>query len=247
MAPEIQRIVELQRLDSRIKELQEQIATLPRQLAQAEKTLEAHIRKLEIDRSALAANLKDRKKFEADIQVQEQKASKLKGQMNEARTNEQYWAFQHEIEYCQQAIRKAEDKILDLMAASEPLDQAVAIAEKALEEERRSVKAEQQRVRELTAQDQKEEAELKTQRKQMIESIQAPLYSAYERARKKWGGVAISDATNGRCSACHIILRPQYFQELRQTNSGMTCESCGRLLYYNPPVDVAGEMNCAPG
>jgi len=46
----------------------------------------------------------------------EQKISKLKGQMVEAKTNEQYRAFQSEIDFCQAEIRKLEDRILDLMA-----------------------------------------------------------------------------------------------------------------------------------
>ena len=37
-----------------------------------------------------------------------------------AKTNEQYRAFQNEIGFCEQAIRKAEDRILDLMAEGEP-------------------------------------------------------------------------------------------------------------------------------
>ena len=82
----------------------------------------AHERKLDADRAALAANQKDRKKCETDIPVQEHKISKLKDQMLTTKTNEQYRAFQNEIEFCQKEIRKLEDRILELMAESEPLE-----------------------------------------------------------------------------------------------------------------------------
>jgi len=39
----------------------------------------------------------------------------------------------------------------------------------------------------------------------------------------------------GRCSACNIALRPQYFQDLRKGDQVLVCESCQRILYYNPP------------
>ena len=59
-----------------------------------------------------------------------------------------------------------------------------------------------------------------------------------ERIRKKWNGVVIAEATSGRCAACQIVLRPQYLQDLKKGDHLMTCESCGRFLYYNPPVRV---------
>ncbi len=61
--------------------------------------------------------------------MQEQKISKLKGQMMEAKNNEQYTAFQHEIEFCQSEIRRFEDRILKLMTESEPLEKNVKAAE----------------------------------------------------------------------------------------------------------------------
>jgi predicted nucleic acid-binding Zn-ribbon protein len=61
--------------------------------------------------------------------------------------------------------------------------------------------------------------------------------AGYERIRKKWNGVVIAEAVNGRCSACQIVLRPQYVQDLKKGEQMMFCESCGRFLYYNPPVN----------
>jgi len=53
-------------------------------------------------------------------------------------------------------------------------------------------------------------------------------------------GLPGSDATvdNERCLACHLTLRPQFFQDLKLSNQVMFCESCGRILYYIPPVAV---------
>jgi hypothetical protein len=62
--------------------------------------------------------------------------------------------------------------------------------------------------------------------------------AAYERIKKKWSGQTIAEVESGRCSACQIMLRPQYFQEIRRGDRLMTCESCGRFLIYNPPVQV---------
>ena len=247
MTVEIEQVTRLQSLDMKIAELEREVATLPKHIAQIEKALDSHVRRLEADRAALAANQKERKQLEDDVKVENQKISKLRDQMLGAKTNEQYRAFQHEITFCETAIRKAEDRTLDLMTESEPLDGAVKKAEVALKEEKQQVDAEKAKARERTATDQKQLDELKTERQQLVASLGKPAYSAYERIRKKWrGGSAVAEAIEGRCSACQILLRPQFYQELRHAQSMMFCESCGRILYYNPPVSFEEHLTAQP-
>jgi predicted nucleic acid-binding Zn-ribbon protein len=193
------------------------------------------------------ANQKERKQLEDDVKVETQKISKLRDQMLGAKTNEQYRAFQHEISFCESAIRKAEDRTLDLMAESEPLSANVQKAEAALKEEKQQVESEKAQARERTAVDQKLLDELKAERQQIVAGLKKPSYSAYERIRKKWhGGAAVAEATEGRCSGCQILLRPQFFQDLRHSEQMMFCESCGRILYYNPPVSFEMQVATHP-
>src|SRR2546425_13150066 len=101
MHPDLKLVIRLQEIDNRLADLSREIAALPKHIAEIEKKLTSHERKLEADRAALVANQKERKRCEGDIQVQEQKTSKLKDQMLQAKTNEQYRAFENEIEFCQ--------------------------------------------------------------------------------------------------------------------------------------------------
>jgi len=231
-------VVRLQDLDNRVAELTREISALPKHISEIEKKLETHQRKLEADRAALSANQKDRKKAEGDIQLQEQKISKLKGQMLEAKTNEVYKAFQNEIEFCQKEIRKSEDRILELMTESEPLEKNVKAAEIALGEEKKGVEAEKQLARERTAVDQKALDELNGERKGIVAGITPAVYRNYERIRKGRKGVAVAEAVDGRCAMCHMAMRLQFFQDLRKGDQVMVCESCGRIMYYNPPIPV---------
>src|SRR5690349_20459572 len=236
MLQDLARALRLQALDRKIAQLENEIAALPKHIAEIEKTLVAHTRRLEADKAALVANGRDRKKFESDIQVQDQKISKLKGQMLEAKTNEQYRAFQSEIEFCEKEIRRFEDRILELMAESEPLEKNVKAAEIALAEEKKQVEGEKQQARERTAADQKALAELQAERKGLVAEINPGLYRNYERIRKGRRGIAVAEAVDGRCVACHMAMRLQFFQDLRKGDQVLLCESCGRILYYNPPV-----------
>jgi hypothetical protein len=243
MLPDLKLVVRLQEIDNRLAELAREIATLPKHIAEIQKKLVAHERKLDADRAALAANQKERKKCESDIPVQEQKISKLKDQMLSTKTNEQYRAFQHEIEFCQKEIRKLEDRILELMGESEPLEKNVVAAETALKAEKAQVEAEKTAARDRTAVDQKAAGELEAERASIAKEISPATYQQYERVRKGRKGIAVAEVVDGRCTACYITLRPQYFQDVKRTESILFCESCQRILYYNPPQafdDLAG-------
>ena len=235
MTPEIERILRLQSIDTRSAALEKEIAALPKYVTAIEKALDSHQRRLEADRAALVANQKERKKLEGDIQTQQQKISKLRDQTLLAKTNDQYRAFQHEIEFCETEIRKAEDRILELMGEAEPLDAAVKIAEVALKKEQAQVDLESKRARARSATDQEGLAKLQAERGTITVEVKPQLVTAYDRIRKKSNGVAVAEATDGRCGACQITLRQQFMQDLRRLEEVMFCESCGRILYYNPP------------
>ncbi len=238
MLPDIAHAIRLQILDDRAAELAKEIAALPRHIGEIEKKLEAHTRRLEHDRAGLKANQSDRKRLDGDIQLAEQKISKLKTQMMDAKTNDQYRAFQHEIEFCQQEIRRHEDRILELMAESEPLDKAMKAAEADLAIQKKHVEEEKASARERTAADQKEMETLMAERKSILAQMTPKVASEYERIRKGRAGVAIAEVVQGRCSKCNMQVRPQFLQELKRGDSIMVCESCKRMLYWNPPKSV---------
>lgn len=247
MLLDLKLVVRLQEIDNRLAELAREIASLPKHIAEIEKKLVAHERKLDADRAALAANQKERKKCETDIPVQDQKISKLKDQMLTAKTNEQYGAFQKEIEFCQKEIRKLEDRILELMGESEPLEKNVKAAEAALKDEKAQVEAEKGLARERTAVDQKAASELQTERASVAKEVTPATYQQYERVRKGRRGVAVAEVVDGRCTACFMVLRPQYYQDVKRTESILFCESCQRILYYNPPQSFDDQADAQGG
>jgi uncharacterized protein len=244
MLPDLELVIRIQEIDNRLADLAREVTALPKHIAEIEKKLVSHERKLEADRAALSANQKDRKKCESDIQTQEQKISKLKDQMLQAKTNEQYRAFQNEIDFCGKEIRRLEDRILELMSESEPLEKAVKAAEAALKTEKAQVEAEKQDARNRTAVDETALRDLQKDRNTIAARINPAVVQQYERARKGGRGTGVTEAIEGRCSACHMAIRLQFFQELKRGDKVMACESCHRILFYNPPQtveDLAGE------
>ena len=54
-----------------------------------------------------------------------------------------------------------------------------------------------------------------------------------ERDHEARAGTAVASVgANGICGGCRMSIRPQALLELRNATGLMTCESCGRYLYW---------------
>ncbi len=238
--------LQLQTVDQRIAELRREIATLPRQIAEIEKTLMGHMQRLEKDKTALAANQRERKRLDGEVATHQQKISKLRDQMLLAKTNDQYRAFQHEIEFCEQAIRKCEDHTLDLMGEAETLETNVQAAEVSLAAEKKVVQSERVKAQARTAEDKVELALAEAGHAQRAQQLSAPILAYYQRLRSRYykEGAVVAEAKNDMCQACMMLMRPQYFQDVKAGEQVLHCENCRRFLYFDEPAtDVAAEMN----
>jgi predicted nucleic acid-binding Zn-ribbon protein len=240
MHPDLVTASRLQALDQRIATLDKEIAALPKHIAEIEKQLDGRLRRLDADKAALAANVRDRKKLEGDVELDLQKVSKLKAQMMSAKTNDQYKAFQHEIDFLEKEMRSHDDRNLDLMSAAEPLDAAVKKAEAELKLEKQQVEAEKKKAQARTAEDLKNLAEIRAERAALVASAPPALINLYDRLKKRWGPTVVAEIEDDLCKGCKLSLRPQFMQDVRVGNQLMQCENCGRLLIYNPPVAPVG-------
>jgi hypothetical protein len=227
-------LIELQAVDVEVARLNAEISYLPKHLAEIEVKLQTHIQQLESDRKVLAAHLKQRKGFEDEVKIIREKISKYRDQMLGVKTNEQYRAFQHEIDYAEKEISTFEDKILQTMVSDDDLNGAVKKAEAALAAEKKVVEKEKAEVTARTAEDQKQLAGRNQRREELKAAISADTYKRYEwiRERKK---TAIAEARDGYCTGCRVLLRPQLYNEVRAKDVILACEGCGRLLYFLPP------------
>lgn len=249
MHPDLQLLIELQAIDKEIARLSAEVAYLPRHIRDIESKLAGAVKQLEADRRALAENQKERRKLEGDISLIQQKIAKYKDQMFEVKTNEQYKALQHEIEFAEGEIRKIEDKVLERMMAAEELEGRVKKAEKQLAAERAEVERDKAEATARTRADEESLASLTREREERRAHILADTLGKYDALMRGRRGVAVAEVRDGTCSECNVRLRPQAFQEVKLNDRVRQCENCTRILYYVPPAvpQEAAETQAAPG
>ena len=243
MHPDLKTVIDLQHVDSRIGELTTQIDALPGQIQTLEAQLKDFLHAHEERKLRLAANQRERKELDGEIQLIQTKISKHKGQLYEVKTNEQYKAMLKEIEGEEANIRKIEDKILEKMVEAEDIQKLVTEAGARLEGEKARVAAETKRLNSLREADVKERDELLAQRKALAAALSAGLMETYERVRKGRRGVAVAEVRDGFCTACNVRLRPQVYNDIRTNETLLTCESCSRIMFcVEPPLEVSDQM-----
>jgi uncharacterized protein len=236
MSPDLQRLVELQRLESAIADAKTRIAAHPQRLAEADAQLAAATQVLESARNRLKDNQEARRALDKDVALYQGRLSKFKDQQAAVKTNREYQALGHEIETAQHDLGIVEEKVIEQMVAADVIAADVKQAEAVFAARRREIEAAKQQLGdELIAL----ESALKTAteaRAALIAEIDPRLLATFDQVARARKGIAVTVATrDGLCSVCHVRLRPQVFQQVRHNDSIVQCDSCHRILYYVPP------------
>ena len=232
MKPELERLIHLQRAETDLRKVQNELARIPQQKAELETALAKERALLDAAREAQSGSQKNRRQHESSLQDLETKRSKYKGQLMDVKTNKEYTAMLHEIENVEREIRGIEDQILVEMERAETLAADVKREEaafKAVEERHRGeAKTLDDRAKTLTA----DVERLKAERDRVAATLDEDLLSRFERVAKKRGS-AVAEAKDGICQECHVKLRLQMYAELKRNDALTECPACNRILYYD--------------
>jgi uncharacterized protein len=242
MHPSIKHLIELQAIDLRLDELRALVASFPKRLAEIDARVEAARKQLAAAKEALTGSLKDRKKYEMDVEQWKERVRKYKDQLYEVKTNEAYKALQSEIQTVETEIAKAEDRLLERMVSGEEYDRQVKAAEAAVKEVEAAASKDRQAIQAEYNAAQKELAAAEAVRAAAIAAVPEDLVDHYERIAKRHGGIALAEIRGEGCGQCGVHIRPHVLQQLRRdSNEGFFhCETCTRILYYADHTEAPG-------
>ena len=236
MLPDLERLIQLQRLETIIADAKAAITLHPQRLAVLDERLNEAKQAVESVKEGLKKNHDRRRELEKDVALYQGRLTKFKDQLSAVKTNREYQAMQHEIATAQSDLGSVEEKVLEQMLAADDLNAAAKKAEAALAAQSKEIEAEKKaHSQELTA----TEASLKQSteaRAALVKELEPRLMALFEQVSRVRKGVAICSATrDGLCSVCHVRLRPSVFQQVRHNDSIVQCDSCQRVLYWIPP------------
>ncbi len=240
MHSDLEKLIVLQRIDLEIKRLRDESDTLPRKLAAlAARSAASQAALLAVEES-LAKEDKLRRSFESDIKDQIQRAARARRQMDVVTTTAQASALEHEIAFTQSEVSRLEDVELESMERTETLEAQRLRSRDDAEAAETILERERLRSADLLLKGQQRRSELAAERSGVRPTIGEATLVTYDRVSKA-KGTGVAEGVDQKCSACQMLVRPQKWNDLRDRSNDqtiMTCESCGRLLYWDPARDA---------
>lgn len=236
MSPDLERLIQLQHLETTIEESRRRVAAHPQRVQDADTRLSHAKDVVEEAKQRLKASQESRREQEKEAATYQTRLSKFKDQLSSVKTNREYQAMQGEIETAQKELGIVEEKVLERMMEADAFTAEVKKAEHELAAQQKQVEAEKKALAEELAAVETALTQATEQRAVVIPGMEPQLVALFEQVARARKGIAICAATrDGLCSACHVRLRPQVFQEVRRNDTIIQCFSCNRILYYVPP------------
>jgi hypothetical protein len=240
MHPDLEKLIVLQSHDVEAKRLRDEMVALPKHVAGLETKAKAAQGQRAVILDLIAKEELLRRRQESDVKDQQAKIARIRKHMDMATTTVQVTAFEHEIAFAQTEVSRLEDAEIESMERSEGLEAQRLLADQAVTDSTATLDRERARAAETIAHDKTLLAAVELSRKEVRATIGESALSTYDRIAKA-KGTAVAEALNQKCMACQMMVRPQRWNDLRDRGNDetmMTCESCGRLLYYDPARDA---------
>jgi predicted nucleic acid-binding Zn-ribbon protein len=226
----LERLLSLQKLDSKIRRLERELTRAPGDLKAREATvaaIDAKIKTLSDRAKVLRAQVLLR---ENEHKTHMAKIAKLKAQASEVRTNKEFVAFRSEIANSQGDCDRLEGEVLKILDVVEQADAKIAELETERGHELEMVDKAKAEIHEKLG-DQRAALEgFQKDRPAQLEGIPKETLELYERARRA-RGLAMSALEGSYCSACGDMQTRNDVYAVQNRTRPILCRACNRLLY----------------
>ncbi len=230
MQESLRALLELQKTDQDLHELEQYKVDIPNELQKMETAQSEAETRLSDQETKVSDIEKNRRQYERNLEAAQEQVKKYQGQLYSVKTNKEYDALQAEIQAQKNLIAELEDGILQLIseaeAEQETLETIRGETESLIErfgEERTALESR------LSAVD--EDVAVKMdERKRMAMRVENRVLKVYDRIRRNLRGMTVVPIKKGACSGCFHVIPLQVVMQIRQGQRLVSCESCGRIL-----------------
>ena len=227
----MQELVELQNIDSKLKDLNDLLGDLP-----------SKIDELNIEEDELQRSLIIKKERQKEIEVENQKnevqvssidvkINNLKDQLFLVSNNKQYDALMNEIDYLKKEKSSLETDILNILEEKDSLIESINSLESNLESLTKDLLNRRGKLENAISISADEKSTLENKRLKQINSLEPNIVSLYEKVMEARDGLAVVNLVNTSCGGCGATIPMQKVTEIRAKIHSHRCDVCARFLY----------------
>ena len=228
----IQDLIDLQNIDSELKEIEDLLGDLPSKvfsLKSEEKSLQTSIE--EGKNTILSLDL-EIKSHTGNVDLLIDKIDKQKDQLFLVTNNRQYDALQVEIDNLKNEIDQKENKIIELTEEKEFTENKVANEEQNLDSLSSDLKKRIKRLEELMGENAERKKEFEILKSKNRIKIDKTILQRYDKIFEARNGLAAVPINGTGCGGCGAFVPPQIISEVRAKKNYHNCESCSRFLFW---------------
>jgi predicted nucleic acid-binding Zn-ribbon protein len=231
MNEQLRKLIELQDIDSKIDEANNNIEKINGEMNFLRETLVKEKEQIESAKKDITSSNISKKEKEIEVASIEEKIKKHNMELNAVKTNAAYKALLTEIESGKNEKLRIEDELLALMETDEKNSKDI----KNLQKEYEKLEKEFAEKKVLFESDLRKASELISQlseeRKTKLAELPRNIADKYENIRKNKNGAAVVMVEDNACGGCHRNLPVHVIDELKKGKDLITCNNCMRILY----------------
>lgn len=234
----LQKLYDLQIIDSKIDQIQILKGQLPIEVSDLEDEiagLEKRIEKLKSTVEGIDAEILQHK---TNIKTSETLIERYNKQLDEVKNNREFEALTKEIELQNLEIQLSEKKIKDTNFSKESKKESYTNAVAKLDQKNEDLDNKKVELEKIIAKTDKEEKSLTRSSTKAKKDIEDRLIKSYDKIRTRYrNGLAVVSIRRNACGGCHNRIPPQIQIEISLRKDIIACEHCGRVLVDN---EIAG-------
>lgn len=224
-------VLSLQKIDSKIDELQTLKGELPMEVSDLEddvEGLQTRISNVEQEIKTINEYITSRKDAKKDAEAL---IAKYEKQQDNVKNSREFEALTKEVEMQHLEMRLCDKNVKDALVELQEREHIKLQNVNLIDAKREMLEQKKAELDKIIQETEAEEKVLADRSEEAKEKVDNRLFEAYERIRKSYkNGLAVVPVLRDSCGGCFNVIPPQRQTEIMQRKKIIVCEHCGRIL-----------------